>query len=69
MGRGFVVTHETLRDWEARFAPLRAAPLRAKRRGEAGAKWHADEPSVRVTGRWCSRYRAIDRAGTWSTRG
>jgi len=42
--RGFAFTHETVRDWEARFAPRRAAQLRAKRRGAAGAQWHADEP-------------------------
>jgi len=61
--RGFVFTHETVRDWEARFAPLRSAQLRAKRRGAAGAKWHADETYVRVDGRWCYLYRAIDREG------
>ena len=31
--RGFVFTHETVRDWEARFAPLLTDRLRAKRRG------------------------------------
>ena len=30
--RGFVCTHETVRDWEARFAPLVTARLRARRR-------------------------------------
>ncbi len=50
--RGCAFTHETVRDWETRFAPLLAAQLRAKRRGAAGAKWHADEPYVRVNGRW-----------------
>ncbi len=51
--RGFVFTHETVRDWAARFAPLLAAQLRAKRRGAASAQWHADETYVRVNGRWC----------------
>jgi putative transposase len=37
--RGFVFTHEAVRDWEARFAPLMAAYLRAKRRGQAGRSW------------------------------
>ena len=41
--RGFVFTHETLRDWEARFAPLIADQLRIKRRGQAGASWYVDE--------------------------
>ena len=35
--RGFVFTHEAVRDWEARFAPLIADQLRAKRRGQRGA--------------------------------
>jgi putative transposase len=61
--RGFVFSHEAVRDWEARFAPLLAARLRAMRRGTAGAKWHADETHLRVGGRWCYLYRAIDREG------
>jgi len=61
--RGIVFTHETVRDWEARFAPLLAARLRAKRRGQAGTKWHADETYSKVHGRWCYLYRAIDRDG------
>jgi len=61
--RGFSFTHETVREWEARVAPLLAAQLRAKRRGRVGAQWHADETSVRVDGRWGYLYRAIDRDG------
>ena len=61
--RGFVFSHEAARDWEARFAPLLAARLRAKRRGHGGASWHADETYLRVNGRWCYLYRAIDREG------
>jgi putative transposase len=41
--RGFTFTHETVREWEARFAPLLTARLRAKRRAKAGVKWHCDE--------------------------
>jgi putative transposase len=36
-------THETLRNWEARFAPLIADQLRTRRRGQAGASWYVDE--------------------------
>ncbi len=63
LARGFVFSHEAVRDWEARFAPLLTARLRAKRRGQAGIRWHADETYVRVDGRWCYLYRAIDRGG------
>ncbi len=37
--RGVVCTHEAVRDWEARFAPLLTARLRAQRRGRAGRSW------------------------------
>ncbi len=61
--RGFEVTHETVREWEFRFAPLVAQQLRAKRRGRVGASWYLDETYVQVAGRWCYLYRAIDRDG------
>jgi transposase-like protein len=63
LARGFVFSHEAVRDWEARFAPLLAENLRAKRRGQGGAKWHANETYLRVGGHWCDLYRALDRAG------
>ena len=61
--RGFEVTHETIRAWEVRFAPLLADQLRAKRRGQAGGSWYLDETDVKVAGRWCYLDRAIDREG------
>jgi len=62
--RGFTFTHETVREWEERFAPLLTERLRAKRRGKkAGKKWQADETYVKVDGRWCYLYRAIDADG------
>src|SRR3954468_7113972 len=63
LARGFVFSHEAVRDWEARFAPLLTARLRAKRRGRGGTQWHADETDVKVNGTWCYLYRAIDREG------
>ncbi len=63
LARGFVFSHETVRDWEACFAPLLTTRLRAKRRGMAGTNWYTDETYIRVDGRWCSLYRAIDHEG------
>ena len=37
--------------------------LRSKRRGQAGRSWYIDETYVKVSGRWCYLYRAIDRDG------
>ena len=62
--RGWVFTHEAVRDWEARFAPQIADQLRRKRYGQAGTCWHVDaHVRARVQGKWCYLYRAIDRDG------
>ena len=61
--RGFTVSHETIRIWEYRFAPLVSESLRRRRRGRAGRSWYLDETYVKVSGRWCYLYRAIDREG------
>jgi putative transposase len=61
--RGFAFTHEAVRAWEERFAPLVADKLRAKRKGQAGRSWHVDETYIRVGGVWKYLYRAIDREG------
>lgn len=61
--RGFVFTHEAVRDWEKRFAPLLAEQLRIKRRGQAGSSWYVDETYLKIHGKWCYLYRAIDHDG------
>ena len=61
--RGYRVTHETIRSWEFRFAPLLADQLRARRRDQGGESSYLDETYVKVAGRWCYLYRAIDRDG------
>ena len=61
--RGFKISHETIRTWEFRFAPHIAENLRKKRSGRSGVSWYLDETNVKVSGRWCYLYRAIDRDG------
>ena len=61
--RGFIFTHEAVREWEARFAPLLAEELRRRRRGKRGGKWYVDETYLKVKGKWCYLYRAIDKEG------
>ncbi|EFH85365.1 IS6 family transposase [Ktedonobacter racemifer] len=61
--RGVVFTHETVRDWEERFAPLIVDQLRTKRFGQAGKSWYVDETYLKVHGKWCYLYRAIDHDG------
>ena len=61
--RGFEFTHEAVRDWEERFAPLITQQLRARRKGKAGRSWYVDETYLKVEGNWCYLHRAIDRNG------
>jgi putative transposase len=61
--RGFTFTYEAIRDWETRFAPLIAEQLQIKRRGQVGTSWFVDETYIKVHGKWCYLYRAIDRDG------
>jgi putative transposase len=48
--RGLVFTHEAVRDWEAKLAPLLAEGLRQRRAGKVGRCWHVDETYVKVAG-------------------
>jgi transposase-like protein len=52
-----------VREWEERFAPLITQQLRTRRRGKAGKSWYCDETYIKVSGKWCYLYRAIDRDG------
>jgi putative transposase len=61
--RGFSFTHEAVRDWEERFAPLLAEQLRRKRKGKPGREWYVDETYLKVKGKCCYLYRAIDQDG------
>src|SRR3954452_7662559 len=61
--RGYALSYETVRDWEARFAPLLADQVRRRRQGRVGRCWYVDETYLKVNGRWCYLYRAIDRNG------
>lgn len=61
--RGMVFSHEAVRDWEAKLTPALAEELRRRRRGRIGRSWHVDETYLKVAGRWCYVYRAIDSTG------
>ena len=61
--RGIVFSHQAVHDWEAKLTPALAEDLRRRRRGKAGRSWYMDETYLKVDGRWCYLYRAIDRSG------
>src|SRR4051812_29295013 len=61
--RGIIFSHEAVREWEAKLAPVLADELRQRRHGKRGRHWHVDETYLKVRGRWAYLYRAIDRDG------
>jgi len=61
--RGLVFSHEAVRDWETKLAPLLTHALRQRRRGKIGRSWYVDETYLKVSGRWQYLYRAIDSDG------
>ena len=61
--RGFEFTHEAVRSWEERYAPLITQYLRRRRKGRVGKSWYVDETYIKVKGKWCYLYRAVDRSG------
>ena len=51
--RGITFSHEAVRDWEAKLAPLLAGDLRRRRHGKGGARgrqWHVDETDLSALG-------------------
>jgi putative transposase len=64
--RGIHISHETVRFW-SRFGPMFAAEIRKRRvahmRGYPQWRWHLDEVFVKVNGKLCYLWRAVDHEG------
>ena len=65
--RGINVSYETVRFWWNRFGPMFAAEIRKRRiehrRGCAHWRWHLDEVFVKINGKQCYLWRAVDHEG------
>jgi putative transposase len=65
--RGIDISHETVRFWWNRFGPMFAAEIRKKRvahmRFYPQWRWHLDEAFVKVNGKLCYLWRAVDHEG------
>ncbi|CAH1696735.1 transposase [Hyphomicrobiales bacterium] len=60
--RGISVDHATIHRWIIRYSPELLEQFNSRKRAVTG-RWHIDETYVRVRGRWCYLYRAIDSNG------
>jgi putative transposase len=65
--RGIDISHETVPFWWNRFGPMFAAEIRkrrvAHRRGYPQWRWHLDEAFVKINGRLCYLWHAVDHEG------
>ncbi|NJK45167.1 MAG: IS6 family transposase [Pleurocapsa sp. SU_196_0] len=61
--RGIEVSHETLREWNLKFAAYISLEIK-RRRGTPGKTWHLDEMRVVVRGKVLWLWRAVDERGT-----
>jgi putative transposase len=65
--RGIGISHETVRFWWNRFGPIFAAEIRKKRvahvRSYPQWRWHLDEVFVKINGKLCYLWRAVDHEG------
>lgn len=61
MNEGITISHETVRDWEAKFAPIIEADLREQRKGKASTSWYTDETLILVKKELHYYYRTIDK--------
>src|SRR4051794_19516852 len=60
--RGIEVSYETIRQWCLKFGQAYANELR-RRRPRPGDKWHLDEVYLKIKGKTCYLWRAVDQNG------
>ena len=62
LARGIILSHETVRQWCAKFGQTYANALR-RRRARPGDKWHVDEVFIMISGQRRYLWRAVDQHG------
>lgn len=60
--RGVEVDHATLNRWVVKFSPLIACAAQ-RRKSATSQSWRMDETYIKVKGKWCYYYRAVDKTG------
>jgi len=58
--RGINIDHATVNRWVIEYAPQLSEQFKHKKKA-VGGSWHIDETCVKIKGRWCYQYRAVDK--------
>ncbi|MEQ9248560.1 MAG: IS6 family transposase [Nitratireductor sp.] len=61
--RGVTVDASTIHRWVRKFGPEIRERAYSGHRSWRGLQWHVDETYIRVGGRWCYLWRAVDQFG------
>ena len=61
--RGFSMCHQTIQNWTETFGIDVSLKLRKRRYAKTSSKIQVDATYIKVEGRWCYLYRAIDSKG------
>lgn len=61
--RGINVCHQTIHNWIHTFGVSIGKRLRKRRYKRCSDRWHVDATYIKIEGRWCYFYRAIDKQG------
>ena len=60
--RGIEVSYQTIKDWNDKFGDMFAEEIR-RRRAKPTQRWHIDEMHVKIRGKRCYLWRAVDDNG------
>ena len=61
--RGVNVDHSTINRWVIKYSPKLEAEFNRKYKRTIGSSWRMDETYIKVKGKWCYLYRAVDKSG------
>jgi transposase-like protein len=60
--RGLSIDHSNIQRWVEKFTPLLDKRFRSRKHNVNGS-WRMDETYIKVKGKWCYLYRAVDKYG------
>ena len=61
--RGTGIDHSTVNRWVVKYSPSLEANFTSQYKKTIGSSWRMDETYIRIKGKWCYLYRAIDKSG------
>jgi putative transposase len=61
--RGVDIDHSTVNRWVIKYSPSLEAKFTNHYKKKMGTSWRMDETYIKVKGKWCYLYRAVDKLG------